>query len=132
MSFVMFVQIHQAHYKIIAILQCISITSMLRVLMCIYSRSQNEASKCAGKRTRSTLHQSRAFRPSCPTGFPGVVFRLFYKHLGLPGLCRAPPARGCFRGLLRGSQRSFLRSFLGSFWTQLELSSHVFDCMTRE
>ena len=65
-----------------------------------------------------------------------LVFRLFYKHLGLPRPCRAPPARGCFRGLLRGSQRSFLgsflRSFLGSFWTQLELSSHVFDYMTRE
>ena len=62
---------------------------------------------------------------------PGVVFRLFYKHLGLPSPCRAPPARGCFRGLLRGSQRSFLgsflRSFLGSFWTRLELSRHVFE-----
>ena len=69
MSFVMFVQIHQAHYKIIAILQFISITSMLHVLMCIYSRSQNEASKYAGKRKRSTLHHCRAFRPSCPTGF---------------------------------------------------------------
>ena len=68
MTFVMFVQIHQAHYKIIAILHCISIFNMLRVLMCICSRSQNEASKYAGKRKPSTLHQCRAFRPSCPTG----------------------------------------------------------------
>ena len=26
-----------------------------------------------------------AFRPSCPTGFSGGVFRWFYKVLGLPG-----------------------------------------------
>ena len=67
---------------------------------------------------------------------PGLVFCLFYKHLGFPSPCRAPPAKGCFRRLLRGSQKSFLgsflKSFLGSFWTQLELSSHVFDYMTLE
>ena len=62
-----------------------------------------------------------------PHRFRGGGFRLFYKHLGFPGPCRAPPARGCFKGLLRGSQRPFLRSFLGSFWTRLELSSHAFE-----
>ena len=63
----------QAHYKIIAILQLISILNMLQVIMCTYIRSRNEASKYAGERKRSTLHQSRAFRPSCPTG-SGPVF----------------------------------------------------------
>ena len=64
----------QAHYKVIAILPFISITNMLQVLMCTYSRSQNEASKYTGKRERSTLHQCRAFRPSCPTGSAGGGF----------------------------------------------------------
>ena len=71
MPFVMFVQIHQTHYTITAILQCISNTNMLQVLVCICSRSQNEASKYAGKRKRLTLHHCRAFRPSCPTGSGG-------------------------------------------------------------
>ena len=66
----------------------------------------------------------------------GWVFRLFYKRLGFPSLSPAPPARGWFKIAFEGVPEvvlgSFLRSFLGSFWTQLELSSHVFDYMTRE
>ena len=62
----------QAHCNFIAILECTAITNMLQVLMCIYSLSPNEASKYAGKLKRSTLHQCRVFRPSCPTGFWNV------------------------------------------------------------
>ena len=33
---------------------------------------------------------------------PGLVFRLFYKHLGFPSLSRASPARGWFQTAFEG------------------------------
>ena len=53
-----------------------------------------------------------AFRPSCPTGSSGGVFRWFYKVLGLPG------ASG--RGLKRSSlARLILDDFWGRFGAHL-------------
>ena len=84
---------------------------------------QKKSKECKVEKLPETSEEKRAlqtngkpalcaFRPSCPTGSSGGVFRWFYKVLGLPG------ASG--RGLKRSSlARLSLDDFWGRFGAHL-------------
>ena len=56
-----------------------------------------------------------AFRPSCPTGFSGGVFRLFYKVLGLPGASGRGLRQSSFGRLILDDFGGHFEAHLGSF-----------------